>query len=122
MRDAAGYSLAPRDAAAAASIASATTVTAPFQPHRSITQPVSGGPSSIPTLLHKLKSAVAAVVSLLAENLYMGTPLNSKYDVDTDIRFLVVSKHLIFYRVREPAYVEVARVIDGRQDYMAILF
>lgn len=70
----------------------------------------------------KLTRLIVQTVSLLAENPYMGTPLNSKYDVDTDIRFLVVSKHLIFYRVREPAYVEVTRVIDGRQDYMALLF
>lgn len=70
----------------------------------------------------KLTRLIVQTVSLLAENPYMGTPLNSKNDVDTDIRFLLVSKHLIFYRVREPACVEAARVIYGRQDYMAILF
>ena len=53
----------------------------------------------------------------------MGTPLRSKYEVDTDLRFLIVSKHLIFYRVVEAAgRIEVTRVIDGRRDYMAILF
>lgn len=70
----------------------------------------------------KLTRLIVQAVSLLAENPYMGTPLNSKYDVDTDIRFLVVSRHLVFYRVREDDCVQVIRVIDGRQDYMAILF
>lgn len=70
----------------------------------------------------KLTRMIVQTISLLSANPYMGTPLNSKYDMDTDIRFLIVSKHLIFYRVREEQYVEITRVIDGRQDYMAILF
>ena len=53
----------------------------------------------------------------------MGTPLNSKFDVDTDLRFLVVSKQLVFYRVAEAdERIDVTRVLDGRQDYMAVLF
>lgn len=70
----------------------------------------------------KLTRMIAQTISLLSANPYMGTPLNSKYDIETDIRFLIVSKHLIFYRVREEQYVEITRVIDGRQDYMALLF
>lgn len=70
----------------------------------------------------KLTRLIVQTVSLLAANPYMGTPLNSKYDVDTDIRFLVVSKQLVFYRVKGEECVEVTRVVDGRQDYMAILF
>lgn len=70
----------------------------------------------------KLTRMIVQTISLLSANPYMGTPLNSKYDMETDIHFLIVSKHLIFYRVREEQYVEITRVIDGRQDYMAILF
>ena len=70
----------------------------------------------------KLTRMIVQTISLLSANPYMGTPLNSKYDIETDIRFLIVSKHLIFYRVREEQYVEITRVIDGRQDYMALLF
>ena len=46
----------------------------------------------------------------------------SRYAVDTDIRFLVVAKQIVFYRVVGNEYVEVTRVLDGRQDYMALLF
>lgn len=70
----------------------------------------------------KLTKRIAQAVTLLADNPYMGTPLNSRYEVDTDLRYLIVSNRLIFYRVVEDNYVEVTRVIDGRQDYMAILF
>lgn len=51
----------------------------------------------------------------------MGAPLGSKLDLETDLRFLVVSKRLIFYRVNEDR-IEVTRVLDGRQDYMTHLF
>lgn len=52
----------------------------------------------------------------------MGAELSEKYDVDTDLRYLIVSKHLVFYRVVNEEHIEVTRVLDGRQDYMAILF
>ena len=52
----------------------------------------------------------------------MGTELCSRYAVDTDIQFLVVAKQIVFYRVVGNEYVEVTRVLDGRQDYMALLF
>ena len=71
----------------------------------------------------KLTRNIIQAVSRLSAAPYMGTPLRSKYEVDTDLRFLIVSKHLIFYRVVEAAgRIEVTRVIDGRRDYMAILF
>lgn len=69
----------------------------------------------------KLTAKIADAVSLLGDNLYMGTPLNTRYDIETDLRYLLVAKRLIFYRVRENR-IEVTRVLDGRQDYLAILF
>lgn len=61
-------------------------------------------------------------ISQLSQNPYMGVPLNSKYEVDTDIRILIVSKQLVFYRVVGDCRVEIIRVLDGRQDYLALLF
>ena len=74
------------------------------------------------TAAKKLTKRIVQAVALLADNPYMGTPLGSRYDVDTDLRYLIVSSRLIFYRVVEDSHVEVTRVIDGRQDYMTILF
>lgn len=70
----------------------------------------------------KLTKRVVQTVSLLADNPYMGTPLASRLDVETDLRYLLVSEQLIFYRVVEDSFVEVTRVLNGRQDYLAILF
>ena len=59
---------------------------------------------------------------LLADNPYMGAALAGKYPVETDLRFLIVSKHLVFYRVVDDKHIEVTRVLDGRQNYLSILF
>ena len=70
----------------------------------------------------KLASTVLQAVSLLGSNPYMGAELKSKYDVDTDLRFFIVAKQLVFYRVVDKSLISVIRILDGRQDYMALLF
>lgn len=70
----------------------------------------------------KLASTVLQAVSLLGSNPYMGAELRSKYDVDTDLRFLIVAKQLVFYRVVDETLISIVRILDGRQDYMALLF
>lgn len=75
-----------------------------------------------PKAAKNLTARILREVSQLSQNPHMGVPLNSKYDVDTDIRILIVAKQLIFYRAAEDGGVEIIRVLDGRQDYLAILF
>ena len=70
----------------------------------------------------KLTARIVQAVSLLRDNQYMGTPLDSRFDVESDLRYLLVSDHLIFYRVAEESHIEVTRVLNGRQDYLSILF
>lgn len=70
----------------------------------------------------KLTKRVVQAVSLLADDPYMGTPLAGRFDVESDLRYLLVSEQLIFYRVVEGNHIEVTRVLNGRQDYLAILF
>lgn len=71
---------------------------------------------------HKLVAAILQAVSLLANNPQMGAPLQGKYDVDADLRFLIVAKQLVFYRIVDDEHISIVRVLDGRQDYMALLF
>jgi len=71
---------------------------------------------------HKLVSSVLHAVSLLADNPRMGTALNSRFDVDSDLRFLVVSKQLIFYQIVDDDLISIVRILDGRRDYLPILF
>lgn len=74
------------------------------------------------TAAKKLTRRVYDAIMLLADNPYMGTKLSRKFVVETDLRFLVVAKQLVFYRVVEDDHIEVTRVLDGRQDYLALLF
>ena len=46
----------------------------------------------------KLVSSVLHDVSLLPHNPRMGTALYSWFDVDSDLRFIVISMQLVFYR------------------------
>lgn len=71
---------------------------------------------------HKLVKSILHAVSQLADHPMMGVPLNSKFDVESDLRFLIVSKQLVFYRLEGEDVISVIRVLDGRQDYMSILF
>ncbi len=70
----------------------------------------------------KLTAAILQAVSQLAEHPLMGTPLNSRFDVESDLRFIVVAKQIVFYQIVKDEYISVVRILDGRQDYMAILF
>lgn len=70
----------------------------------------------------QLTERIFREISQLSEYPYMGVALDSKYEVDTDIRVLTVAKQLIFYRVVSDSHIEVIRVLDGRQDYLTLLF
>lgn len=70
----------------------------------------------------RLKAKMLQGTSLLKENPQMGTLLSSKYDgLDTSMRFIVISKQLVFYEIDDDT-IEVVRVIDGRMDYVTHLF
>lgn len=70
----------------------------------------------------RLKAKILQGTSLLKENPQMGTLLSSKYDgLDTSMRFIVISKQLVFYEI-DNDMIEVVRVIDGRMDYLTHLF
>ena len=69
----------------------------------------------------KLTRRIYDAIMLLEDNPYMGTELSRKFAVETDLRFLVVAKQLVFYRVVADDHIEVTRVLNGRQDYIALL-
>ena len=74
-----------------------------------------------PTAAKSLKIKLLRGASLLGENPFIGVSLDSRYDgFHTDLRFLVISKHMIFYRVHEDL-VEIVRILDGRTDYLSHL-
>lgn len=70
----------------------------------------------------KWSEAVYHAAMMLGGSPCLGARLSGKFDVETDLHFLIVSKHLLFYRVVDGELIEVTRVLDGRQDYLSILF
>ena len=68
------------------------------------------------------RKSILRKVSLLKEAPLMGMALRSKYEaLETDIRFLIVGKQLVFYEVRGRT-ISVLRILDGRTDYIRELF
>ena len=51
----------------------------------------------------------------------LGLSLEAKTGVSTDLRYLLCGKYLAFYRIEEDAIL-IVRILDGRQDYLRILF
>ena len=75
-----------------------------------------------PKAARKLISSILHAVSLLRENPAMGISLESKFGIESSIRFFVVAKQLVFYEITDEDTLTVLRVLDGRQDYLSILF
>lgn len=76
-----------------------------------------------PKAAKKLMAALLKAISLLMDNPYMGAALAEKFEIATDVRYFVVSKQLIFYHVdEESGTIEILRVLDGRTDYLSVLF
>ena len=77
-----------------------------------------------------LKSPIAALNTVnkiqdsldrLAEFPMLGAALSSITETDSDYRFLVCGKYLVFYRVlADNVYID--RVLYGKRDYLSILF
>ena len=73
-------------------------------------------------------SAALATVSRITKSLrilqtyaYVGAPLSSIADIDSDYRFIVSGNYISFYRVYDDN-VYIDRIIYARRDYMQILF
>ena len=57
----------------------------------------------------------------LKQHPQLGMSLEAKIGQTTDLRYLICEKHIAFYRI-DGNVISVARIIDGRQDYLRILF
>lgn len=70
------------------------------------------------------RSTVAKItktIRRLQDHALIGTSLSAIADVETDYRFLVSGSYMVFYRVvGKNVYID--RVINGRRDYLRILF
>ena len=69
----------------------------------------------------KLKSTIVNAIALLKDNPYLGPKLSDRFNMDTSLRYLVVSKQLVFYNIKNDN-IEIIRILDSRQDYLSLLF
>ena len=75
-----------------------------------------------PQAARKLVSSILHAVSLLQAKPMMGIALEAKFGIESSVRFFVVAKQLVFYEITDEDTLTVLRVLDGRQDYLSILF
>lgn len=74
-----------------------------------------------PDAAEKLAGNIYTKIEKLAEFPQMGISLNSRIVIKTDYLFLVCGMYLVFYKI-EGKFVSVYRVLNGRRDYLSILF
>ena len=68
-----------------------------------------------------LKSNIVDTISLLKDNPYLGPKMSDRFNIDTSFRYLIVSKQLVFYNIKNDN-IEIIRILDSRQDYLSLLF
>ncbi len=74
-----------------------------------------------PSAAKRIGTAILDSCSILKSQPKAGYSVKAKVGLDTDLRVLVCKKYLIFYRVEKQA-ASIARILDGRQDFLQILF
>lgn len=68
----------------------------------------------------KLKSTLVNTIVLLKGNPYLGPKMSDRFNVDTPLRYFVISKQLVFYNIKNDN-IEIIRILDSRQDYLSLL-
>lgn len=59
--------------------------------------------------------------TLLKISPFMGVSLSSVIHIDTDYRYLVSGQYIVFYKA-DDEFVSIYRILNGRRDYIKILF
>ncbi len=76
-----------------------------------------------PTAAKRISKMILATCSSLKTFPESGISVESKTGFKTDLRMLICENWIAFYRIEGGSnMVSVSRIIDGRQDYMRILF
>ena len=74
-----------------------------------------------PIAANRSSASVLENCSHLKDYPRMGAELSEKVGRETDLRYLVCGNYIVFYRV-EQEVISVIRILDGRTNYMRVLF
>ena len=76
-----------------------------------------------PTAALRISKTILDACSSLKTFPRLGVSIEGKTGVETDLRMLICEKWIVVYRIEAAeGTISIARVLDGRQDYMRILF
>lgn len=74
-----------------------------------------------PKAAQRITKNILDQCSNLKSHPQLGMSLAAKTGVDTDLRYLICEHYLTMYR-EEGDLILIARILDGRTDYMRVLF
>ncbi|MGN1058860.1 MAG: type II toxin-antitoxin system RelE/ParE family toxin [Clostridia bacterium] len=74
-----------------------------------------------PIAANRIVTKIIKDYSLLETSPKLGPSLSSIVHIDTDYRFLVSGKYIIFYK-EDDEYASIYRILYGARDYIKILF
>ena len=74
-----------------------------------------------PNAANRIINNIVMCCSNLTQNPMLGMRLSAKIGRETDLRYIICGKYLVFYRVDVSA-ISVIRILDGRINYLRILF
>ncbi len=74
-----------------------------------------------PKAAARISRAILDSCARLKEHPELGMSLEARTGIASDLRYLICEKHIALYRI-DGNVVSVARILDGRQDYLRILF
>ncbi len=74
-----------------------------------------------PQTAQRIVKSITLALRHLQQNPHLGFAVSAKTGRETDLRALLSGYYFLFYRVKGET-IQVARVLDGRQDYLRVLF
>ena len=74
-----------------------------------------------PQAARRIVKIIAHDLRFLQQNPHLGFSVSAKIGRETNLRALLSGNYFLFYRI-ENETIQVSRVLDGRQDYLRVLF
>lgn len=74
-----------------------------------------------PQAARRIVKSITHDLRHLRQNPHLGVSVSAKTGRGDDLRALISGNYFLFYRVKDET-IQVARVLDGRQDYLRVLF